>query len=214
TTGKYAMIPLDTLLAFFCAALILCLAPGPDNLFVLTQSALSGRAAGVSVTLGLCTGLIGHTIAVTCGVAALIQTSATAFTVLKLCGAIYLLYLAWQAWRAPSTELKSVGNGDRTFSHLYRRGILMNITNPKVSIFFLAFLPQFTDPARGSVAFQLALLGVIFIVATILVFGSVALLAGSLRRWLKRSSGAQTVMNRIAGTVFGGLAVKLALTKQ
>ncbi|MBW6513084.1 MAG: LysE family translocator [Desulfuromonadaceae bacterium] len=208
------MIPLDTLLAFFCAALILCLAPGPDNIFVLTQSALNGRAAGVNVTLGLCTGLVGHTIAVTCGVAALIQTSATAFTLLKLCGAGYLLYLAWQAWRAPATEFNTSVAGDTRFIPLYRRGIIMNITNPKVSIFFLAFLPQFADPTKGAIALQLALLGGTFIAATILVFGGIALLAGTLGDWLKRSIGAQIVMHRISGTIFAGLAVKLALIRQ
>ena len=208
------MIPLDTLTTFFIASIILCLAPGPDNIFVLTQSALSGRGAGVSVTLGLCTGLIGHTLAVTCGVAALIQTSATAFTALKLAGAAYLLYLAWQAWRAPATELDTTTNGETRFGHLYRRGIIMNITNPKVSIFFLAFLPQFADPARGTLPAQLVLLGSTFIVATVLIFGGIALLAGTLGSWLNRSPSAQTIMNRVAGTVFVGLALKLALTER
>jgi threonine/homoserine/homoserine lactone efflux protein len=208
------MIPHDTLTTFFIASVILCLAPGPDNIFVLTQSALNGRSAGISVTLGLCTGLICHTLAVTCGVAALIQASATAFTVLKLAGAGYLIYLAWQAWRAPVTELETSTNGETRFVKLYRRGIIMNITNPKVSIFFLAFLPQFADPQSGSITAQLALLSGVFIVATILIFGSIALLAGTLGSWLNRSPRVQTIMNRVAGTVFVGLALKLVLAER
>lgn len=203
------LLPPDVLLAFFSASVLLGLAPGPDNLFVLTQSALRGRGAGLLVTLGLCTGLIVHTAAVSLGVAAVFQTSAVAFTVLKLAGACYLLWLAWQAFRATATDVhadRSVLGGWR----LYRRGIVMNVTNPKVSIFFLAFLPQFADPARGSLTVQMMLLGLVFIVATLLVFGAVALLAGTLGGWLARTPRAQIIMNRIAGTVFAALALKLA----
>jgi len=178
----------------------------------LAQSALRGRVAGLIVTLGLCTGLIVHTTAVALGVAAIFQASAVAFTVLKLVGACYLLYLAWQAFRAAATRINARTDGVLGALPLYRRGIIMNVTNPKVSIFFLAFLPQFADPTRGPLALQLMLLGGVFILATVLVFGGVALLAGSLGQWLNRSARAQRVMNRIAGTVFAGLALKLAMT--
>ena len=97
---------------------------------------------------------------------------------------------------------------------LYGRGIIMNVTNPKVSIFFLAFLPQFADPGRGPLSLQLMMLGGVFIVATVLVFGCIALLAGSLGRWLNRSNTAQLVMNRVAGTVFVALALKLATIRR
>ena len=206
------MIPLDTLAPFFIACVVLALVPGPDNIFVLAQSALRGRVAGLIVTLGLCTGLIVHTTAVALGVAAIFQASAVAFTVLKLVGACYLLYLAWQAFRAAATEINARKDGVLGAQQLYRRGIIMNVTNPKVSIFFLAFLPQFADPTRGPLALQLMLLGGVFILATVLVFGGVALLAGSLGQWLNRSARAQRVMNRIAGMVFVGLALKLAMT--
>jgi len=208
------LIPLETLAAFFTASVLLALAPGPDNLFVLTQSALHGRLSGLLVTLGLCTGLLVHTAAVTFGVAVIFQTSALAFTALKFFGAGYLLYLAWGAWRTGSAEIKGAANNGLSRIRLYRRGIIMNVTNPKVSIFFLAFLPQFADPARGSLAWQMIALGGIFIVATILVFGSVALLAGTLGNWLARSSSAQIVMNRVAGLVFVGLALKLVTTRR
>lgn len=203
------MIPIDALIPFFAAALILALVPGPDNIFVMTQSALYGKLSGLVVTLGLCTGLIGHTTAVAFGVAAVFKASALAFTLLKAVGAAYLLYLAFQAFRASASELSSENGGRLPLCKLYVRGIIMNITNPKVSIFFLAFLPQFADPARGSISLQMILLGNVFIVATILVFGSVAVMAGALGEWLTRSKKAQLVMNRLAGTVFAVLALKL-----
>jgi threonine/homoserine/homoserine lactone efflux protein len=208
------MAPMVTLTAFFAASVILALAPGPDNIFVLTQSALRGRMAGLTVTLGLCTGLVGHTTAVALGLAAVFQASAIAFTVLKLMGAGYLLFLAWQAFRASSTEIRAERNGDLNGWQLYCRGILMNITNPKVSIFFLAFLPQFADPGLGSLTLQLMVLGGVFIVATLLVFGSIALLAGLLGQWLGRSRKAQRVMNWVTGSIFAGLALKLATAER
>jgi threonine/homoserine/homoserine lactone efflux protein len=206
------MLPIETLATFFAASTLLALAPGPDNLFVLTQSALRGRGAGLMVMLGLCTGLVGHSVAVALGVAVIFQTSAIAFTALKMLGAAYLIYLGWQAFRASPTEIKGEEKGAADFRKLYCRGILMNITNPKVSIFFLAFLPQFADPARGPISIQMLLLGGVFILSTILVFGCIALLAGTLGRWLNRSARTQKVMNRLAGALFVALALKLATT--
>jgi threonine/homoserine/homoserine lactone efflux protein len=208
------MMTPETLLTFFSASLLLGLAPGPDNIFVLTQSALRGRGAGVAVTLGLCTGLVGHSLAVSFGVAVIFQTSALAFTTLKFIGAAYLVYLAWQAFRAPAEAIAIRQSGGPGYARLYRRGIVMNITNPKVSIFFLAFLPQFADPAAGPVWLQLLLLGGLFIVATILVFGTIALLAGTLGQTLNRSQRIRKNLNRVAGTVFAGLALKLATTER
>lgn len=208
------MLPLDVITLFFTASLALCVAPGPDNLFVLTQSSLHGRLAGFVVTLGLCTGLIGHTTAVAFGVAAIFQTSETAFTILKLIGAAYLLYLAWQAFRAGAGHLSEADRGSISLSQLYGRGVLMNITNPKVAIFFLAFLPQFTDPLRGSIAAQMLSLGGVFILATILIFGAIAWGAGFIGGWLNRSARAQIIMNRVAGTVFVGLALRLAISER
>lgn len=206
------MIPIETLGVFFAASLLLCLAPGPDNIFVLTQSALRGPLAGCIVTIGLCSGLVMHTTAVAVGVAAIFQASAMAFTVLKSIGATYLLYLAWQAFRASTAGLHAKSERSLRGWPLYRRGIIMNVTNPKVSIFFLAFLPQFADPARGPLSLQLLLLGGVFILATLLVFGGIALLAGKLGQWLQHSEKAQRVINRVAGTVFIALALKLAST--
>jgi threonine/homoserine/homoserine lactone efflux protein len=208
------LISLETLGTFFAASLLLALAPGPDNIFVLTQSAIQGRTAGFLITIGLCTGLIVHTTAVTLGVAAIFQASALAFTALKLVGAAYLVYLAWGAFRAGASKMQNRPDEQLQGWHLYRRGIIMNVTNPKVSIFFLAFLPQFADPSRGPLSFQMIALGVVFIAATLLVFGGVALTAGSLGEWLKGSPRTQQAMNRIAALVFIGLAINLILARK
>ncbi len=208
------MIPIETVLTFMSASILLALAPGPDNIFVLTQSALRGRRAGIAVMLGLCTGLIGHSMAVAFGVAVIFQTSAVAFSALKYIGAGYLVYLAWLAFNAPTATLRSRADGEVNYWQLYRRGIIMNITNPKVSIFFLAFLPQFANPVRGPLSVQMLLLGGLFILSTILVFGSIAILSGMLGQWLNRSRRAQKILNRAASVVLLGLAIKLATTKR
>ena len=208
------MIPIETVVIFLTASVALGLAPGPDNIFVLTQSALYGRKAGIWVTLGLCTGLLVHTAAVSLGVAAIFQTSELAFTILKIVGALYLLYLAFQAFRASATKLNDGEAQKLALGRLYARGIIMNITNPKVAIFFLAFLPQFADPALGSLTIQMLMFGALFIVATLLVFGAVAWFAGFLGEWLKGSAKAQIIMNRVAGTVFAGLALRLAVSER
>jgi threonine/homoserine/homoserine lactone efflux protein len=203
------MMPIESIIAFVIASTLLSIAPGPDNIFVLTQSALYGKKSGVLVTLGLCTGLIVHTLAVAFGVAAIFQTSMVAFTVLKIIGALYLAYLAYQAFMASAKNIEAPGLNIRSNGALYRRGIVMNITNPKVSIFFLAFLPQFTSPDLGPVALQIFLLGGVFICIALVIFSTIALLAGELGDWLHNSPRAQVYLNRIAGTVFAGLALKL-----
>jgi len=208
------MLALEVLSVFFVAAVALGLAPGPDNIFVLTQSALHGRVAGLIVTLGLCTGLIVHTFAVAFGIAALFSASAVAFTALKIVGAAYLLYLAWQAIKAGKSALSGDANVEPTLLQLYRRGVVMNVTNPKVAIFFLAFLPQFADPVKGPLVPQLLLLGGIFIFATVIVFGLISWAAGHLGEWLKSSPTAQVILNRVAAVVFAGLAIKLLATQR
>lgn len=208
------MLPLDTLLTFAVASMLLALTPGPDNIFVLTQSAMHGKEAGIMITLGLCTGLIAHTLSVALGVAVLFQTSALAFGALKMVGAAYLLYLAGMAFRSKGTNLGHKKDNPSSLIKLYRRGIIMNITNPKVSIFFLAFLPQFTDHNQGSIAGQMILLGGIFILSALIVFGAIALLASQLGECLNHSKRTQWVINRLAGTIFIGLALKLATAQQ
>ncbi len=200
---------------FIVTSAVLGLAPGPDNIFILTQSALSGRKTGLVVTLGLCTGILIHTLLVSVGVSVIFRTSEIAFTLLKVAGASYLAYLAWQAFRAGASDL-GAGNGKEIkldARRLYIRGIIMNVTNPKVAVFFLAFLPQFADPANGPISLQLMILGVIFDLVTLLVFTLIAFGAGYLGDWLKRTKGAQIAINYIAGTIFLALALRLVTAK-
>ncbi|MDO5484345.1 MAG: LysE family translocator [Desulfovibrionaceae bacterium] len=206
------MLSPESLLAFFAASLLLGIAPGPDIIFVLTQSAVYGARAGLATTLGLITGLCVHTAAVALGVAAVFQTSPLAFTALKCAGAAYLLRLAWLSFRA-GASLAHLPKGEAPpfpgYAALYRRGIVMNVTNPKVSLFFLAFLPQFCEPALGDPARQVLLLGLVFMLATLLVFSTTALLGGRLAPLFNRSRRGQMLTHRGAGLVFVLLALAL-----
>ncbi len=212
------MPSLETSLTFFSLALLLGVTPGPDNLFVLVQSATQGRRVGAWVVVGLCLGLVVHTLAVAMGLAALFAASATAFTLLKFVGAAYLLYLAWGAWRAPVQALPGAADGAAAPAQPARRlggrGLALNQTNPKVVFFFLAFLPQFVQPGAGPVAGQLLWFGLLFIVATLLCLAAVVLAAGPLRARLVRSA-------RAAGAEPGGgrgvaeaLALRLAVAQR
>jgi len=208
------VIPADVLILFIAASAALAIAPGPDNLYVLAQSALHGHRTGLLITVGLCTGLMVHIGAVALGVATLVMTSVTAFTVLKIFGAAYLLYLAWCAFRAGSALVpQSAGPALRPLAS-YTRGVIMNISNPKVAIFFIAFLPQFADPSRGPVAMQILLLGAVFMLTAIVIFAAICLAAGRIGPWLKKSYRAQAVINRLTGTVFVLLAFRLVLSRQ
>ena len=225
-----AMPSFDTLLAFFGVAVLLSLTPGPDNVFVLLQSAQRGWRAGMAVVLGLCAGLVVHTAAVALGFAAVFAASGLAFTVLKLCGATYLLWLAWQTLRSlpvmsaslpaattlPMADAEAAATPAATSTtqgslwHMVGRGMLMNLSNPKVLLFFLAFLPQFADPARGPVALQLMVLGAVFMLATLLVFGAIACFSGAFGALLQRSARVQRLLAQVSALVFVGLAVRLA----
>ena len=219
------MPTLQTLLTFFGVSVLLGLSPGPDNLFVLLQSAQRGWRMGIAVVVGLCIGIIGHTTAVALGLAAVFAASEVAFTALKFCGAAYLVYLAWGAWRAPirveqggqdNTRAAVPGEAAtaRDFGRMVLRGVVMNLSNPQVLIFFLAFLPQFSNPALGPVAPQIFVLGGVFIIASFLVFGSIAVFSGVFGQLLLRSATGQRWLNRITALVFVGLAVKLATSQR
>ena len=203
------MLSLQTSLAFFSVSVLLALSPGPDNVFVLVHAAQHGVRAGLLVVLGLCSGLLFHTAAVALGLAALLAASPLAFGVLKGVGAVYLLWLAWLSWRAPTGLLEGQAAEGLSPVQTYARGIVMNATNPKVAIFFLAFLPQFVDPAQGSVQWQIVQLGVCLGLATVLVFGGIAALAGRFGQRLRDSARAQQTLNRAAALVFAGLALRL-----
>ncbi|ALT76063.1 LysE family translocator [Paucibacter sp. KCTC 42545] len=208
------MLPIDTAVTFFGLALALGFTPGPDNLFVLMQSATQGRRAGMFVVLGLCTGLLVHTAAIALGLAAMFAASPLAFTLLKFAGAAYLAYLAWQVLRAPVGPLAEASQVQASPGTMYRRGVVMNLSNPKVVFFFLALLPQFVDAARGPVAGQIVQLGLLFMLSTLISFGAITWFAGSVRGLLKRSLKAQRALNRLAGVVFIGLAARLLMAQR
>lgn len=204
------MIDISTATTFFAASVLLALSPGPDNVFVLLHSAVHGKKAGLLVVLGLCSGLLFHTAAVALGLAAVFAASATAFTALKLLGTGYLLYLAWGAWHAPVGIADSPTETAMSPLQTYLRGVTMNITNPKVAIFFLALLPQFADPTKGSMALQIVQLGAVFMLAALLTFSAVAWIAAGFGQVFKQSHTAQRTLNRVASVVFVGLALRLA----
>lgn len=204
------MIPLESMLVFIGVASALAAVPGPDNIFVLTQSAMHGRISGLIVTLGIALGLLVHTTAVALGVAVIFQTSQYAFAALKYAGAAYLLYLAWQAFTASKRKFDGETTKSETAPRQFHRGFTLCIYNPKITIFFLAFLPQFVIPENGSIIAQFYQLGALMVLVTLVVFGAVAIAAGSLGSWIKGSPRTQVRLNRISGIVFVSLAFKLA----
>ena len=208
---------------FFIAALVVALAPGPDNLFVLAQSATHGAKAGFCVICGLCTGIVIQVCLLILGVSALIAASPVAFFVLQCCGAAYLVYLAYKSFQVRAGVVKlDADNADEdnaagegaglSFRKLYPRGIIMNLTNPKAVLFALSFIPPAVDLKRDMApTLQMAVLGVEFIVATFIVFGSIALLAGAVKKFLLNSPTANRNLNWFSGCVFIALAIALFL---
>ncbi len=218
------------MLNFFIAALVVALAPGPDNLFVLAQSATHGAKAGFSVICGLCTGICVQTALLIVGVSALIAASPVAFFVLQCCGAAYLLYLAYKSFqvRAGVVKLDAGAEGaspaechsgaspegdaieSLPFRRLYLRGIIMNLTNPKAVLFALSFIPPAVDMNRDmSPSLQMVVLGAEFVTATFIVFGSIALLAGAVKKFMLNSPKANRNLNWFSGCVFVALAIAL-----
>ncbi len=175
---------LNNLLYFLTTAIILTIMPGPDMLYVIVQSISFGKKAGIILALGLCTGLIIHTIAVAFGISTIIYNSNFAFFTLKYLGVIYLFYLAIMALKESDINL----NNNEQFNkiHLYRKGIMMNLLNPKVLLFFLAFLPQFVNVKNENTSMQMIVLGIIFIIQAIIVFTIISVLADKIFIKLKK----------------------------
>lgn len=198
------------MLEFFIAAIVVGIAPGPDNLFVLAQSATHGARAGFCVILGLCTGIALQTCLLVAGVSALIAASPTAFFVMQCLGAAYLLYLAYKSFQVRTGTIVAGESPELPAHKLYLRGIIMNMTNPKAVLFMLSFIPpavKMDRPIHPSV--QTAILGAEFIVATLIVFGTVAILAGAVKKFLLNSPKANRNLNWFSGVVFVLLAVAL-----
>ena len=201
------VLSIETIITFITASVVLSLVPGPDNLFVMSNSALRGWKIGLYTTLGLCTGLIGHTILVAIGVSVVFQTSAIAFNGLKIIGAFYLVYLAWLSIQNKELNLGKASQNSSNKSY-YLTGVVMNLTNPKVAIFFLVFLPQFVN-SNNNVSSQIFLLGLLFIISAFFVFTSIAYLSSFLEGTLKKSKTINKNLNLVAALIYIAIAVNL-----
>lgn len=197
--------------AFIGTAILLTLMPGPDILFVITQSITRGRKAGIIFAAGLCTGLIVHVTAVSLGISVILINSPVAFTALKLAGAAYLLYLSIRTFLGRHQNKINITKTNQAVGKLYRRGILMNILNPKVILFFLAFFPQFINPAITNPVPQTLLLGLIFMTQAFAIFSTVAILAERLSRRLMQQPRISLIMNIIEASVYALIGVSIVL---
>lgn len=196
---------------FVSAAVLLTLMPGPDILFVITQSITRGRRAGIVFASGLCSGLIVHTMAVSLGVSVLLMNSPTAFMALKIAGASYLLYLGVKTFLARNRHKIEIKTTGEITGKLYRKGVLMNILNPKVVLFFLAFFPQFIDTGVQNPVPQMLLLGGIFMVQAFLIFSLVAVLSGKLSDRLMSNPRFSRVMAIVEAIVYSVVGISILL---
>ncbi len=175
------------ILSFLAASILLTLMPGPDNIFVLTESLTKGYRNGIAISFGLCLGVLVHTFAAATGLSIVIQKSALAFSILKYLGAAYLFYLAWMSMKEKKTvvewgEKKVIEK--EAISPLVRKGFLMNVLNPKVSLFFIAFLPQFVSSDGMNITIQMIILGLIFMVQALVIFSGIAILSSRLTSYV------------------------------
>lgn len=219
------MLPLDPHLfaAFVAAGLLLNITPGPDMLFVLASGSSGGPSAGARAALGIGAGSLVHTIAAAVGLSQVLATSATAFAIVKYAGAAYLVYLGLTALlrRAPAASAAAVESGAvhppaaaaSSVSHVFRRAVVTNVLNPKVALFFLAFVPQFVSVERGQVALQFAVLGLTFCFTGTCVNLLVGLASGKIARIFRARRSVKRTLDRAAGAIFVALGIRLALTE-
>ncbi len=204
----------SSLLLFLSASLLLILAPGPDIIFTLTQGITHGKKAGIFTALGLAAGNSLHTAGAALGLSIIFKTSMFAFITLKIIGVCYLLYLSWQAIKHRNDPV--IFENDFSVSSnrsLFFKGFLMNMLNPKVAIFFLAFLPQFISSGKNNAAIQMVSLGIIFMIMVAVIFGTIGYFAGAFRTVLAKSKAAE-YLNLSAAAIFILLSVKLAFSRQ
>src|SRR5215472_9949331 len=194
---------------FLFAAFMLNIAPGPDMLYVIGRSLGQGRKAGIVSALGIFVGCWAHILAAAFGIAALLRSSPVAFNVVRYAGAAYLIYLGIKML-AQKTDLSSQQIKAESLGAIFRQGAITNMLNPKVAIFFLAFLPQFVDARRGNVVLQILLLGLIFNVGGTLVNLAVAYAGGTLGELLRRNQSIARLQRRFTGLIFVGLGLRLA----
>lgn len=211
------MIPVETLLVFVPAALALNLTPGNDMLFCLGQGMKSGPRAGIAASLGIATGVLGHTLAAGAGLAALLAAHPGAFEAIRWAGVAYLVWLAIQSLRAAivGEALSAPAIAARASAmKAWRDAVVVSILNPKVAVFVLAFLPQFVDPARGSTFLQFLLLGTILNTGGTVINIAVGAFAGSIGGFLSRRAHAARAFQAITGMIFLTLAARIAFDRR
>jgi threonine/homoserine/homoserine lactone efflux protein len=201
----------STLAVFAAASFALIVVPGPSVLYIVGASISQGRRAGLTSMLGVQAGGLVHVFAAAIGVSALIASSAEAFNVVKFAGAAYLVYLGVQRIRHAGED-DHEQQAPRSHAHLFRQGVVVNILNPKVAIFFVAFLPQFIDPAAGTPGLQIIVLGLVFLLIAMISDGAYALLAGTAAEHLRGSFRSRQRLDRVSGTIIIGLGAVAALT--
>lgn len=206
------MMPLDQILPFLAAAILITLSPGPDNLMVLTLGISRGRLAGMVFGLGCALGCLSHTLLAAIGISALIAASPLAFGLLKFAGGAYLIWLGWQAIRSTGSSVGNRADKPERLLTLFSRGLIANAINPKVVLFFLAFLPQFIPAGSSNIAGQTVLLGSLFTLQAAILFGLLGFFAGHAGAWLQGDAKRAIYLDRIAGTVFIALGARLVLT--
>nr|WP_299384421.1 LysE family translocator [Allomuricauda sp.] len=201
------------LIGFLLSSLALALSPGPDNIFVLTQSISKGVRAGLVTVLGLVSGCLVHTTLLAFGVSEVIKRSDTLFFAIKLFGALYLIYLAVKVFRSTSTiVIDQAADHKKKTTGLFWTGFTMNVLNPKVTIFFLAFFPGFLFSSELSNVLQFYILGLLFMLSAFIVFGLIALLAGSISKFIVRNPRTGFYLKWLQITVFLGIAIYLLLS--
>jgi threonine/homoserine/homoserine lactone efflux protein len=206
-------LPNATLLSgFIVAALVVLLIPGPGVLYIVTRSLSQGRRAGLVSVLGLSAGALAHVAAATAGLSAILLASATAFGAVKTLGAAYLIYLGVRTLLSVQTSDTEDVMDTRSRSRLFADGVVVSVLNPKIAVFFLAFLPQFVDPARGPVATQIFTLGLLYVMLALVTDGMYAVLAGSVRSWIDARFMRGPVPRYASGAVYIGLGVSTALS--
>lgn len=198
--------------SFLGVAIVLTLMPGPDILFVIAQSISQNKQAGISTALGLCTGLLVHITAATLGVSAIVYQSSLAFGLVKYAGAAYLLYLAWESFREKDATFMISNQKARTYPSLYKKGILMNLLNPKVSLFFLALLPQFVNKTTGKIPLQMLVLGFIFLIQAFIIFAIVSFFSEKVGKTLLAKPTFARNINRIKGTLLAIIGIQIAFS--
>jgi threonine/homoserine/homoserine lactone efflux protein len=204
------LLTLSQFISFLLAAALITISPGPDNLMVLGLGLSKGRQKGIAFGLGCAFGCLSHTVLAVAGVSALIAASPVAFTALKVCGGLYLIWLGIQAFRSAGTlGIKGPVADEQSPMRLFFKGVLANAINPKVALFFLSFLPQFVIPSHGHVGLQMAALGLTFTIQGAVIFGLLGYFSGAVGRWLNSKPKAGVILDRVAGTVFIGLGVRL-----